>query len=242
MNGESRPSIPSPEASARSARFTPTVRGSTRLWLLSIVGIAIAYSPMWLPRLGEAVGIVPEFRGPASSILWNVLAVVPLLAYVLIVERRSLASLGLRRPRGKDLEWALILFGIVMAWQWVVRTFFPPADDPGTATISALPIVAVIGMIFSSAIFEEILYRGYPIERLAELTGRRWLAFALTIPLFVAPHLVFFGVQWLWTAGVGTIALYVLYARTRNLPACMLLHFCLNAPILIPTIATALGG
>ncbi len=218
------------------------VRGSTRLWVISIVGIALAYSPMWLPRVVEAVGIVPEFGGPASSIVWNVLAVVPLLAYVLIVERRPLASLGLRRPRGKDLEWALILFGIVMAWQWVVRTFFPPANDPGTATIAALPIVAVIGMIFSSAIFEEILYRGYPIERLTELTGRRWLAFALTIPLFVAPHLVFFGVQWLWTAGVGTIALYVLYARTRNLPACMLLHFCLNAPILIPTIATALGG
>ena len=234
MTNASRSPVPSTTTSA--------ARPALRVWVLSLVGIAIAYSPMWLPRVTAALGVEPAFRGPAASIIWNVLAVVPLLVFVLFVERRPLSSIGLRRPRGKDLEWALTLFGVVMAWQWAVFTFFPPSNDPGTATIAALPVAAVIGMVCSSAVFEEILYRGYPIERLTELTGRRWLAFAVTIPLFVAPHLVFFGVQWLWTAGVGTIALYVLYARTRNLPACMLLHFCVNAPILIPTVARALGG
>ncbi|RUR01535.1 CPBP family intramembrane glutamic endopeptidase [Labedella endophytica] len=231
------------ESDARGPRPVATpARHAGLLWAIAIGGVAIAYSPMWLPRIRDAFGLELGISGPASSIVWNVIAVGALLAYMGFVERRPLASIGLRKPQGKQLEWALYLFGAVMVWQWLVLTFVPPAEDRGTETIASLPIIAVIGMIVSAAVFEEILYRGYPIERLSELTGRRWIAFAITVPLFVAPHLVFFGVQWLWTAGVGTLAIYVLYAKTRNLPACMLLHLCVNLPILIPTIAHHTGG
>ncbi|WP_104103126.1 CPBP family intramembrane glutamic endopeptidase [Arthrobacter sp. 08Y14] len=211
-------------------------------WLVVFIGLALSYSSMWLPRVCRELGITPGLEGPANSIVWNVLAVSLLLGYVLLIERRPLASLGLRRPQGKDLEWALYLFGFYMAWQWVVLTFWPPAEDSGTASITSLPVVAVAGMIVSAAVCEEILYRGYPIERLSELTRRPWLAYGFTVPLFVLPHTVFFGPQWLWTSGIGALAIYLLYARTRNLPACMLLHLCINLPILIPTIAHRLGG
>lgn len=226
------------EQSSRQSRSRgPVARRPGAFWAVALTGIAIAYSPMWLPRLRDALGIDLGVEGPGSSIVWNVLAVAALIGFMFLVERRPLASIGMRKPRAKDLEWALYLFGIYMAWQWIVLTFLPPASDSGTATITSLPIVAVLGIIVSAAVFEEILYRGYPIERLSELTGRRWIAYALTVPLFVAPHLVFFGPQWLWTTGVGTIAIYVLYAKTHNLPACMLLHLCVNLPILIPTVA-----
>jgi hypothetical protein len=93
-----------------------------------------------------------------------------------------------------------------------------------------------------AAVFEEILYRGYPLERLSELTGRRWVAVALTLPLFVAPHLAFFGPEWLLYQGSGTAMLYILFLWRRNLVANMLLHLCVNLPILIPTIASRLGS
>lgn len=228
----------SSEPGSRLTRFRgPVARTPRSLWAVALAGIAIAYSPMWLPRLRDALGIDLGVEGPASSIAWNVLAVSALVGFMFLIERRPLASIGMRKPRAKELEWALYGFGIYMAWQWVVLTFFPPASDSGTETIASLPIGAVLGIIISAAVFEEILYRGYPIERLSELTGRSWIAYALTVPLFVAPHLAFFGPQWLWTTGVGTIAIYVLYAKTRNLPACMLLHLCVNLPILIPTVA-----
>lgn len=197
---------------------------------------------MWWPRLRDALGIDIGLTGPTASIFWNALAVLVLVAYMFLIERRPLASIGLKKPPQKDVEWAFYLFGIYMAWQWIVLTFFPPPADAGTETITSMSIGAVLALIASAAVFEEILYRGYPIERLSELTGRRWIAFLITVPLFMAPHVVFFGPQWLWTQGVGAIALFVLYAKTRNLPACMLLHLCINLPILIPTIAQHTGA
>lgn len=205
--------------------------------MLAVIGLAIAYAPLWVPRVSNALGFALPITGPASSIVINALAVAVLVAFILLAERRPLSSIGLRRPSARDLEWALYLFGICMAWQWVVMTFFPSPPSEGAESIASLPVIVVLALVVSSAVFEEILYRGYPIERLAELTGRAWIAFAVTIPVFIAPHVVFFGVPWLWTAGVGAVAIYVLYARTRNLVATMLLHLALNLPILIPTIA-----
>lgn len=230
------------DALSRGAAPAASKRPSLVAWGLTLGGLALCYAPMWLPPLARAFGADLSDAGPAASILWNSAAVAALLGYVLLLERRPLTSIGLRRPRAKDLEWALYLFGGAMAWQWLVSIVWPTPESEGTTTIASLPILAVVGLILSAAIFEEFLFRGYPIERLSELTGRRWLAFTLTVPLFVAPHVVFFGVQWLWTAGVGALAIYALYAKTRNLPACMVLHLCLNAPILIPTIAHHMAG
>ncbi|GLU49103.1 CPBP family intramembrane glutamic endopeptidase [Nocardiopsis ansamitocini] len=206
-------------------------------WAVVLGGLGLAYSPMWLPRVREATGIDIGITGPASSIVWNALAVALLIGYVHAVERRGLDSVRLVRPCGTDLEWALVLFGCHMGWTWIVHTLWPPPTDTGTATITALPIVVVFAVVVSAAVFEEILYRGYPIERLTELTGHRWIALVCTLPLFIVPHLFFFGPQWLLYHGSGTLAIYVLFLWRRNLVACMLLHLGINLPILIPTIA-----
>lgn len=203
-----------------------------------LVGLVLAYLPMWLPPLARLAGADLGVGGPAASIVWNVLAVALLVAYIFGVERRRLDSIRLVRPGGKDLEWALILFGCHMAWTWLARVIRPPPPDEGTATITAMPVLAVLALILSAAVFEEVLYRGYPIERLTELTGRAWVALALTVPLFVLPHLVFFSPSWLLYQASGTVALFVLFVRRRNLIACMLLHLAINLPILIPTIAS----
>jgi membrane protease YdiL (CAAX protease family) len=214
-----------------------------RRWGIVLIGLALAFLPTWAPPLIDAIGLTVSIgvEGPASSILWNAAAVTLLLAYVLLVERRDLASIRIVRPTGKDLEWALILFGCHMGFTWLARTLWPPPADTGTATIAAMPVLLVLALILSAAIFEEILYRGYPLERLTELTQHRWIAVALTLPVFVAPHLVFFGPEWLLYQGSGTAVLYILFLWRRNLVANMLLHACVNLPILIPTIASRLG-
>ncbi len=245
MESESNPAVaPAEAAPAEPQRPRPRALS----WAIALVGIGLAWSPMWLPAILRAAGTDPRpalaaigLTGPAAAIFWNVLATALVIAWVFGVERRRLSSLRIVRPTGKDLEWALILFGGAMAWSWLAQLIRPQTSpDSGSATIAALPILAVVAMILSAAVCEEILYRGYPLERLTELTGRRWVAVATTLPFFVLPHLLTFGPEWLLYHASGTVAIYVLYLWRRNLVACMVLHAAVNAPILIPTVAAHL--
>ncbi|GAD34520.1 putative cetyltransferase [Microbacterium sp. TS-1] len=236
-----------PESNPVAAPQSPRPRALA--WTTALVGIGLAWSPMWLPEVLRAAGADPRpplaaigLAGPAASIFWNWLATALVLAWVFGVERRGLSSLRFVRPTGKDLEWALIFFGGAMAWSWLAQLIRPQnAPGTGSATIAALPILVVVAMILSAAICEEILFRGYPLERLTELTGRRWVAVATTLPFFVVPHLFTFGPEWLLYHASGTVAIYVLYLWRRNLVACMVLHAAVNAPILIPTVAAHIG-
>jgi membrane protease YdiL (CAAX protease family) len=159
-----------------------------------------------------------------------------ILALITLIERRPLASILLKRPRGKDIETAFTYWGIAMAWSWLAMTLFPTRQDAGTAEMVALSIPVLLAMIVTTAITEEILFRGYPIERLNELTGSNWIGPAVSLGVFLVPHLTFFGPTWLLYHGSGTIMIYALYLRRRNLIACMILHFLVNVPILIPAL------
>lgn len=237
-----------PESNSVAAPRSQRTRARARAWVTALVGIGLAWSPMWLPPILRTAGADPRpllaaigLAGPAASIFWNLLATALVLAWVFGVERSRLTSIRIVRPTGKDLEWALILFGGAMTWSWLAQLIRPQAaPDSGSATIAALPVLTVVAMILTAAICEEILFRGYPLERLTQLTGRRWVAVATTLPFFVVPHLFTFGIEWLLSHASGTVAIYALYLWRRNLVACMVLHAAVNAPILIPTVAAHL--
>lgn len=208
--------------------------------IVILLGLAICYFPTYLNPLARLLGIHIGTEGPASIIVWNWLAVIVLVAIVLLVERRSLSSILIKRPNGKDIETALFYWGIAMAWSWLAMTLLPPEQDTGTASLVALSIPVLLAMILTAAITEEILFRGYPIERINELTSNIWIGPLVSFTIFLIPHLTFFGPGWLLYHGGGTVMIYALYLRRRNLVACMLLHLLVNLPILIP--ASALFG
>jgi len=56
--------------------------------------------------------------------------------------------------------------------------------------------------------------------------------------LFLIPHLLFFGPQWLLYQGVGLLLFYVLYVWRRSLAACMVMHLLGNSLLLIPALTT----
>ncbi len=202
--------------------------------LAVLVGLAICYFPTYVNPLLRLFEIELGFEGPASIIVWNWLAVAAILALVIFVERRPFSSILIKRPNAKDIETALFLWGIAMAWHWLAATLLPPAQDTGTATLVALSIPVLLAMIVTTAITEEILFRGYPIERINELTSTAWIGPSVSFLIFVLPHLTFFGPGWLLYHGGGTLMIYLLYLRRRNLVACMLLHLLVNLPIVIP--------
>lgn len=213
---------------------THKLTGNLTRVIIVLAGLAICYFPTYLNPLALLLGIDTGSDGPASILVWNWLAVGALLALVLLVERWPLSSILIKRPNGKDIETALFYWGIAMAWSWLAMTLLPPEQDAGTASLVALSIPVLLAMIVTAAITEEILFRGYPIERINELTSTVWIGPALSFIIFVIPHLTFFGPGWLLYHGGGTVMIYALYLRRRNLVACMLLHLLVNLPILIP--------
>ena len=72
---------------------------------------------------------------------------------------------------------------------------------------------------------EEVLFRGYPIERIEELNGSRWVAGIVSCAAFTYAHLSYWGGAQLVIAAFGGIVLTVLYVWRRDLPSNMLAHF-----------------
>jgi uncharacterized protein len=236
------PSTPTGEADCpRQARSLsrPRLLASLTLGVFVIVGV---YGG---PPVDRLAGVDLRFglSGPLSGDPWKWLGAALVLTVVLGVERLGPYSLLIRRPSGRDLEWVLYAFGLVMAWSWLAGRLAPQDDNEGIATIVGLGVSGVTVLIVTAAVTEEVVYRGFLAERLGALFGRRpWarvLGATLSLIVFVLPHLAFFGPSWLVHQLPGALAVAGIALLRRNLIAAMLLHLLINMPILIPTILQA---
>ena len=225
---DANPAGPRTEPAAPDGHNPPRVR----LPIL-LCGLILAYAGNLLPGLFRLIGL--DLRlGPAGVLLWNWLAVGLLLVYVWRVEGLGPGSLRLVRPAGRDLNWAGWLGGAALLWHWLMAAFVvPPAGtsmESGTGTLVALGPLAALAVVVTVSVTEEILWRGYVVERLGAWIGLLPAAI-LGFAVFAAGHLPFFGPWWLLTVGPGAALLYVLLLWRRNLWACMLAHLIGNIPI-----------
>ncbi|PPG04293.1 hypothetical protein C5E06_05755 [Pseudoclavibacter sp. RFBI5] len=227
---------------ARGGIGTPTFEPRTRDGWIFLAGLLLFWVVYNGPPVPELAGIDLRLgmAGPASSNAWKWLGALLLIALVLWGERRGLASLLITKPTSKDIEWAFSAFGGVMAWSWIASLVAPQEENSGVATITSMSIAGVLLLIVTAAVTEEVAFRGYLQERLGSLLHSRWIGAAVSLVIFIAPHVVFFGPSWLFHQLVGTLALVAFTLIRRNLVATMLLHFLINAPILIPTMLAKL--
>ncbi len=169
-----------------------------------------------------------------SQLLSDWLIVGVLLAIVLFSEKLPLRSIGWKQFARRDL----VLVGAIWAIAMAAAVLSHGGGLAGTTPVEgifALPIWFRALMLITASITEEVIYRGYPIERLTALTGNVWIAGAVTWIAFSATHVPFFGVRSVLVAQApGALAITFLYIRTRSLPAVILVHFLLNAGILLP--------
>jgi uncharacterized protein len=80
-------------------------------------------------------------------------------------------------------------------------------------------------IIARAAVFEEVFYRGFTIERITELTHLRWLAAVVSLATFTYAHLSYWGWSHLIVAGFGGLVLTGLYLWRRDLASNMIAHF-----------------
>lgn len=212
-------------------------------WILPAVGVVFALGVGLLPlsHWGEAYSGLGKTWGHEP--LWWLAAVVVLI-YVVAVERRSLSSIGFGRPRGWDIGWAMI-FGLVMVVvAGVLESVVFPAlhlkiNLTTYQSIMGAPAIYRIALVTRAAVCEEILFRGYPLERLREWSGNVWVAGIVSWVVFTYAHLSAWGAPQLIVAGFGGAMLTILYLWRRNIWSNMLAHWIADSGFVLLPLITA---
>lgn len=164
-----------------------------------------------------------------NELLWWVAVIVALL-YVALVERRPFSSIGFRRPGIADLVIAVVagvvsIVGLVAIYALVFPLLHLQVNIAVVNRIMSTPFWYRFFLVTRAAVAEEVLFRGYPMERIREWTGSRWIGAVVSCAAFTYAHLGSWGAAQLIVAGFGGVLLSALYLWRRNLYANMLAHW-----------------
>ena len=158
----------------------------------------------------------------------------------------SLARLGLRRQelaRGlaRGAVWGLALSGLTLGLTMLGGARL--LTGPGFAGERYLPVAsAVLAGLALSAMVEELLFRGYPLVRLAGLMGPMAASLVLTVG-FVALHLPNPDVTLLGLVNIGLAGLVLsgVFLTGGGLPAAWALHLAWNGGLALGADAPVSG-
>ena len=197
--------------------------------ILSVLGLVLALGLAALPLgrwwspgdgLGERLG---------REAIWWILGAGVLL-WVVRLERLPLASIGLRPPTFRSALWGIAAAILMMATVMLsYAVIFPmlglKMNMAAVGSITHVPLWLQTATMVRAGVVEEIVFRGYAIERIEALTGRRWLAGLVSAALFIAVHISGWGYAQLIVVAFGALILTILYLWRRDLASNMLAHF-----------------
>jgi membrane protease YdiL (CAAX protease family) len=210
------------------------------------VGLAIAL--VGFPVLSYAV---PARLGPVAQTLVREAICWTLAALVLVIlvrwERCPLRSIGLRRPGWRSILLGLLGF-LLLSIVYGVATLLQarlnlPGSGRGMAQLLVLPVWLRVLLVVRAGVVEEILYRGYPIERIAWLSGSRWAGALVPLAIFSLAHVPFWGVAYLLVVLPAAVVLTCLYLWKRDLTVNMVAHFladCIGI-VVVPLVSALLA-
>jgi len=148
-----------------------------------------------------------------------------LVAVVLRAERQPLASIGLR-----PLRWWTIPLGLLAGVAITVLAGFLSkplglSSAPSFVTmLQSLPFATRLLVAVTAGIFEETLFRGYALERLATLLNNKWAAAAVTLAIFTLGHIPAVGLAYLAPVLIVSTLITLLYLWRRDLVVNMIAH------------------
>ena len=204
--------------------------------LVSLFGIVIFLAIPGLPlsRWENEFAGVGHLIG-YEAIWWSI--VLCLIFYVRQIEGRPLSSIGFHRPRLFDL---LIGFGagvVALAGiAFIVYVIFPALhldENRQVNQLLATPLWWRVVSVLRAAVGEELVFRGYAIERGRELTRSMPAACALSWFVFTIEHVETWGWSHIILAGFGGLILTALYVWRRNLWSNMLAHLLVDGVALL---------
>jgi uncharacterized protein len=195
-------------------------------------------SPTFLkPNVNEPVSTLIDF-----GVLWGL--AVGVLFFTRNIEKLPLTTIG-----WKPLSWkwtftaiglGILLSLLVPVLTLLVSALFPPSDT-GTITqvASNFPWWILLLSVLTAGIAEEILFRGYALERLHEITGNTWISGLISLVFFVTLH----AAGWNMAHIIGVVIplgmiLTGLYFWQRNVVFVMIVHVVIDLPLVFIALLT----
>ena len=210
---------------------------SSWVGILVVLGSEFLIRNIFLPKHANEIHV-----RNAIIIEWLILFLL-LIFWIPRVEKKTLESIGFGKFKWRHLWMGLLVFflatvaliisGIVLEANGLepIRSLQP--------VLKTYSFFTLFGLFLTGTILEEIFYRGYLIERLGDLWGRRWLAGLVSWIAFTFVHLKFFGLGPTIDVSILSAALVLLYLKERSIWPCIVAHGINNAlsylvfPILI---------
>jgi membrane protease YdiL (CAAX protease family) len=153
-----------------------------------------------------------------------------------------MVTIGIKKITVKEVLLALVL-GIVLSLTVPVLTLIasqimPTAQEGDIASVTGtVPAALLLLGVLTAGITEEVLYRGYPIERITEITGNKWLAVLISVIAFVLPHIAGWNLTHIVAVVIPLgIVLSGLYLWKRNLIFNMIVHIVIDLPLVFITL------
>lgn len=179
--------------------------------LLTLVGLClVSGGTVAGAKLLRRLELIPE-TGTAASLTasamlqWAVAFVV--LAYVVVVERKPLASIGVPPlPEGvlshpvllaeatvnvvvPGVVWLVVVFPFAVGVAWLLKRLGLVALHEVNLLLLAQPTHRKVFYAVTAGVTEEILFRGYLVERTLALTGSVGIAAGLSVGVFALNHI-----------------------------------------------------
>jgi len=190
--------------------------------LLIVLGSEFILRDILLPEHASDIHV-----GLAVIGEWLILLIL-LVFWIPKVEGNKLGSVGFIKFRWRYL-WMGVLIYFILLIVWASSSFaLKAAGLEGLRSLQPMikehsfPIL--LSLLLTGTFLEEIFYRGYTIERLTSLLGRRWLAGIISWAAFTFVHLKFFGLGPTLDVGVLSAGLVFLYLRERSIWPCIIVH------------------
>jgi len=209
------------------------VAGSDKLSLTSkkwiyTIGLIIVFATdfvlrdVLLPEQASDIHI-----GMALVVEWLIL--LALLAFwIPKVEGHNLRSVGFGKLKWRHLLMGVLTYLMLMI-VWIGGGF--ALNAVGLEGLRSLqPMIRehsfpiLFSLFLTGTFLEEVFYRGYLIERLTSLTGKRWLAGLVSWIAFTFVHLKFFGLGPTLDVGILSAGLVILYLKERSIWPCIVVH------------------
>lgn len=211
-------------------------RAGWRLMIYLIAVFVIGKSISAVLKLFLANPSEAPFASWAHSVLWLVADSALIAAGLILLryfDRRPGALLGLGfrpgwlRELGLGLAAGLGATGLLVAVLTVSRVVSLDLSPRAGESLASLPRYLIIFLLAAAA--EELIFRGYPLQALAE-GSRRWIAGVLLCLLFTMGHadnpdVTMVGI---FNIFLASVMLTVLYFQTRRLWLPIALHLSWN--------------